>query len=278
MKISIYIATQELHDFPQNADYKPIFVGAAENERFLSDSTGESISGRNRFYSELTGHYWIWKNDTESDVVGLCHYRRFLWLNKVSWRLRRKSFSSIADCEKLLLTDNIEKWMRRYDIIMPRPDAFSHETLKEHFSHYIGAFAYDLMYEAVWRISPEYMDTFSKVFNRRWGSFANLMIAKKPLFDRYSKWLFPILQDIEEHMDKRDEKTLRLLGHCSERLLNVFVAHNHLRVKSVPQIVLVRPGEPLSESPCLDMRYLKRRYMPWMVEIRERIRKRLGRR
>ena len=32
----------------------------------------------NCYYSELTGLYWIWKNDHETEYVGTCHYRRFL--------------------------------------------------------------------------------------------------------------------------------------------------------------------------------------------------------
>ena len=36
----------------------------------FSDDTGDSISSRNKHYSELTGWYWIWKNVFDVDVCG----------------------------------------------------------------------------------------------------------------------------------------------------------------------------------------------------------------
>jgi len=37
---------------------------------------GESINHLNRFYSEMTTMYWVWKNKKRSKYVGFCHYRR----------------------------------------------------------------------------------------------------------------------------------------------------------------------------------------------------------
>ncbi len=40
------------------------------------DIKGESINHLNRFYSEMTTMYWVWKNNKRSKYVGFCHYRR----------------------------------------------------------------------------------------------------------------------------------------------------------------------------------------------------------
>lgn len=37
---------------------------------------GENINHLNRFYSELTTMYWVWKNKIKSQKIGFCHYRR----------------------------------------------------------------------------------------------------------------------------------------------------------------------------------------------------------
>ena len=37
---------------------------------------GENINHLNRFYSEMTTMYWVWKNEMRSQYVGFCHYRR----------------------------------------------------------------------------------------------------------------------------------------------------------------------------------------------------------
>lgn len=37
---------------------------------------GENINHLNKFYSEMTTMYWVWKNNKRSKYVGFCHYRR----------------------------------------------------------------------------------------------------------------------------------------------------------------------------------------------------------
>ena len=37
---------------------------------------GDNINHLNRFYSELTTMYYVWKNRIESKQIGFCHYRR----------------------------------------------------------------------------------------------------------------------------------------------------------------------------------------------------------
>jgi hypothetical protein len=59
--------------------YQPIMAGNSFLEGrtdFPGDDTGDNISSKNKYYSELTGIYWVWKN-TRQDITGACHYRRY---------------------------------------------------------------------------------------------------------------------------------------------------------------------------------------------------------
>ena len=93
-------------DVPNDPMYVPLQVGAEGKEPlgYVRDNTGENISALNCYYSELTGVYWIWKNDTESDIVGVCHYRRYL-LNEKGVMFRK---------------EEIEKLLSEYDCLTSR--------------------------------------------------------------------------------------------------------------------------------------------------------------
>lgn len=67
------------------------------------------------------------------------------------------------------------------------------------------------------------------------GYFYNMLICNKKLYDDYCEWLFDILFKLE---DKTDLSTMssynqRMYGFISERLLNVWVHHNSLKVKTM---------------------------------------------
>ncbi|EAK5848006.1 DUF4422 domain-containing protein, partial [Campylobacter lari] len=54
-------------------------------ENMIGDNTGENISYLNRYFCELTGIYWAWKNYDKlgnPDYIGFAHYRRLLFNDK----------------------------------------------------------------------------------------------------------------------------------------------------------------------------------------------------
>ena len=75
------------------------------NERI--NLNGKNISNLNKYYREVSGIYWIWKNrlndkDT-NDWIGNCGYRK-LWLNSLYDKKQKLSFDSLYS--NLLNPDN----------------------------------------------------------------------------------------------------------------------------------------------------------------------------
>lgn len=189
---------------------------------------GDNISSKGLHYGELKVTYWIWKNAKE-DIVGLFHYRRFLNLlnneamcNKVS-----KDFASRYGFTR----GRIIELMGKYDVILPyknprivketHPSVYDYYAM-EHFKDDL-----DITLEILQEKYPQMYDTAIEMLkNSKQGYVANLIIAKKEIFDRYASWLFDILFEVEKRIhDKvilRDQYQQRVYGFISERLMAVF--------------------------------------------------------
>ena len=78
MDIKVLVATHKKYWMPQDRVYMPIQLGKDIHEDlgFLGDNTGDNISKKQPYYSELTAIYWAWKN-LKADYIGINHYRRY---------------------------------------------------------------------------------------------------------------------------------------------------------------------------------------------------------
>lgn len=227
MKTTIYIATHKKFNYKKMNEYKPIQVGAAiakEKLDYLGDDTGINISSKNKNYCELTAFYWIWKND-KSDVVGLCHYRRYLSLTDLT---NNSLF--------FLRKGQIAKYLKEYDIILPTRNktAADSSIKKQYCSTGVGKEKdLDNTRDIISKKYPDYLQAYDKVMNGTSASFCNMMICSKKNFDEYCSWLFDILFELESITDlsNYNPAEARIFGYISERLLNVWVEHNNLKVK-----------------------------------------------
>ncbi len=213
---------------PADEGYVPIHVGkeGKEDLGFLGDDTGEHISGKNANYCELTALYWIWKN-ASSDVVGLCHYRRYF--SEVIDRPTKKEdpFSHI------LHTDDVNFLLEAYDVILPKKRDYYIESVWSHYKHAHHIQDLAAAKGILMRDYPEYVDSFNKVMNGRKLHLYNMFIMKKELFNEYAQWLFAILKKLEEeiHIEQYSPYQARVFGFISERLFNVWIHHHQLQIK-----------------------------------------------
>ena len=82
---------------------------------------------------------------------------------------------------------------------------------------------------------PEYIaafDTFSK--SKELFQY-NMFISTYSILDSYCHWLFDILFELERRVDisNYDDYNKRIFGFLSERLFNVWLIHNHLKIKKL---------------------------------------------
>ena len=63
-----------------------------------------------------------------------------------------------------------------------------------------------------------------------------MFISSKKIFDDYYNWLFDILFELESKIDisNYDDYNKRIFGFLSERLFNVWVKYQDLKLKEVP--------------------------------------------
>ncbi len=229
--MKIYVVTHKKFNNELPKDYYYMQVNAANNEVFseLNDAVGDdNIAEKNPYYCELTASYWIWKNDKQSKIVGLAHYRRFLTTNRFS--SSKKSFISGKKADRIL---------KKYDFISTKQYK-TDCTVKEHLLLNVHKKDFDLLREVVSNKYPDYIDEFDAVFSGHKSYLLNMFICKKELWDEYYSWLFSILSELEKFVDMTgySVQEQRLYGFLAERLFSVYVNRNEYKVKSFPTCIV----------------------------------------
>ena len=218
MRSVIYVMAHKKFACPREEIYVPLQVGAANcpSLGYQKDNEGDSISERNGSFCELTGIYWVWKNDCTNDIVGISHYRRFFFINNAL--LQKNEIEKILSCHDMIVTQKLESGIL---------------TVKENYEAVLkNSIDLEETRNSILKLFPEYVDSFDNVMNGHEQYFANMFVCKKNIFDNYASWLFTILFDVEEKLDlsDRDSYCRRVFGFIAERLLMVWVRFNNLKV------------------------------------------------
>ena len=238
MNTSIYIATQKTIDIPHPRFkiYKTLYVGVINDiskyggpyeENSYFDNTGDNISERNPYYCELTGLYWIWKNDT-SNIAGLCHYRRYFVTKR--GKLIKLFFPFINT--GYLTEKDIKKYLLKYDFIAV-PTNYKKSTVLQAYSDSHFGCDLEVIRAIISENCPDYISAFDEEMESHSGFICNLMIARKSVLDEYCSWLFNILFKAEKRIPYKnyDAYQRRVFGYLAERLLGVWIRKNRIKVK-----------------------------------------------
>lgn len=229
----VYVVTHKKYTLDlsvKEKGYKLISVGKGKEagNDGVNDDSGENIANKNANYCELTALYWMWKNDSESEYKGLCHYRRYITSKQVS-----------ADISGVIGKNEIQDFLQseKYDIILPQKQHFI-RTATENFLRCGFQKDLDNLRKTIDKLYPDYVATYDKVMQSNSSYLMNMMIAPKVIFDSYCKWLFDILFELEKITDLSgySVQEARIYGYLSERLLTVWVMKNQLKIKELPFI------------------------------------------
>lgn len=253
-ELKLLVATHKSYIFPKADCYMPIHVGKRNSKLDLGiqgDDTGENISDKNSSFCELTALYWAWKNLDDYKYIGLVHYRRYF--SGKGLQLNGNYIASEFD----LLADLSQE----YEVIAAKKRNYCIETVYEHYKN--AHFIKDLesVREIIEQEFPDYLSSFEKVMLGKTLHLFNMFIMSKPYFEQYCDWLFRILFKLEEKIDISgyDDYQKRVFGFLAERLFNVWLVKQELRIKERKVICL--DGDNLLKKAIglLKRKYLNRR-------------------
>ena len=243
--------------FPDLPGYIHILAGKetyAKESDLTGDNTGENISNKNQYYSELTGIYWIYKNQT-SDIVGTCHYRRFFTAKDEPFQYKLKRFLYYfgglnIGRHGLIYTSNQEFWGKRiltcneaevilndFDAIMPIKRKLR-QSIENHYKKYHDATDLQLLRTIISEKAPDYSSSFESTLKQKRLYANNMLIMRRDKFEALCGWLFTLMFEYERQVDlnKYTDYQQRIFGFISERLITTWVNHHQLKVKELPLI------------------------------------------
>lgn len=228
-KLTCLIATHKTYEFPKVDCYIPIHVGKARGNNELGiqgDNTGDNISLKNGSFCELTALYWAWKNDFFSDIeyAGLVHYRRYFSGKEIT--LKGKSIAS----ENELLS-----YLENADCIVSKKRNYIIESVYEHYKNAHFAKDMDLTKAIIAQDYADYIPAFDNVMSGKTLHLFNMFVMKKEMFYAYCEWVFDILFKLEKQVDisNYDAYQSRIFGFISERLFNVWLVKNNIKLTEV---------------------------------------------
>ena len=243
--------------FPDLPCYIHILAGKEtypQESDLTGDNTGENISNKNQYYSELTGTYWVYKNQS-SEIVGTCHYRRFFTAKGEPFQYKLKRllyyFGGLnIGRYGLIYTSNQDYWSNRiltcnevkliledFDAIMPIKRKLR-QSVEGHYNKYHDTIDLQLLRIIINEKTPDYSSSFESTLQQKRLYANNMMVMKRPTFEALCDWLFMLLFEFEKRVDLTNytDYQQRIFGFISERLITTWINHHQLKVKELPLI------------------------------------------
>ena len=249
-KLKIFCVTNEQKKYLEKL---PIILAGVGNKKFskkyLSCLKGKNIQHKEQYYSELTFHYWYWKNklknENKNTWIGFSQKRRF-------WVKNNKKIKTFDDLKKNLLIKVPNLW-KKYESIICKPIYVQNpkkmklikrglkniikdpsiffnkkkQNIKLHFDMHHG---YGILDRAIKYLGKKDRNDFQKFVNENYSFNPHIMfIAKKKVMNDWFKSLFKWLFKCEKEFGFRKLKGYdqqRLYAYLAERYLSFWFKKN----------------------------------------------------
>lgn len=221
------------------------------------DNSGDNISVRNNRFSELTGFYYVWKNQP-SEAVGFCHYRRYLIPSTLSEWLVEEAARPYADdsvggvsnyasghlvaqsalAQQFVEVDYpalLDEQLQSVDILLPKSNKLPVGGFLQQYgnAHPVQPFfeCLALMAASDNKLARDAHRFFTQHPQAHWN---NLFATHWHHFSDYCEFVFEILLALDDKLAPMDDVYQnRICAFLSERLFNFWVWHRRLKVKEL---------------------------------------------
>ena len=252
--IDILIYSHKPFLFPKGSDWLRPMIASELKGAFpdlLSNDCGDNIAPLADYYNELTGKYWLWKNQREAKIVGLFHYRRYLnFFDNTPGAVQRpfEVTAQALDGNLQFLAapqqrERVERLLEVFDVIVPQgviePCSIEQQYLAAHSKAH-----WDLFWDIVFGTYPAYAKfrPFLRLSNK--FHFNNIVVTTKPWLDAYAAELFAVLETLTKEVGfparqagRRFEEH-RYPAYLAERFLMFYLHANGVRAYDAQLVTL----------------------------------------
>ena len=244
--LEIYCVTDKDFLYLKDLPYKLAGVGKSNfSKEYNLANTKDNIDYKEKYYSELTFHYWFWKNEMKNlennTWIGFCQKRRF-WIKKNiskndinTYNLKNyilsespeewKNYNSVI-CDPIYVNgvNKVKLLKRGFKSLIRDPEIFFNkekQTVKLHFDMHHG---YGNLDKAINLLDDSDRDEFRNYVENQVCFNPNIMfIAKIDIANQWFEKLFPWLFRCEKIFSFENLKgydSQRLYAYLAERYLS----------------------------------------------------------
>ena len=249
--LKIYCVTNKEVDFIKDNNHILSWVGnQTPPKNYISCNTGKNIQHKEKFYSELTFHYWYWKNilpsEDKKNWIGFCQKRRF-WIKGNSYGrvnkynlndyLINKPLQDWSEYEAIICkpikvsgAKKIKIIKRGWRNLIKDPTILFSKKKQNIFLHFEMHHGYGNLEKAINELDAENRKEFLDYVKTNDSFNPHIMfISKAKIINDWFESLFGWLDRCEKHFkfdNLKDYDTGRLFAFLAERYLSYWFRKN----------------------------------------------------